>query len=108
MATKKITINTNTDFHEYVDFFDAGAALDVSGWSFKIKLLDRYGVELLSISGAADAAIINRVWFNELQANLTALPDSGVTWFLLSLDPDNYVKLVKSGQADIAGGPTWG
>jgi hypothetical protein len=107
MASKRITVQKNTDFHEYVDFYRAGAAQNVSAWLFKIKVLDRAGAELLSIAGAADLTLPNRIWFNALQVSLAALPTSGVTWYLLAKDPDGYVSLVRSGRVVVQGGALW-
>jgi hypothetical protein len=107
MTPKKITVRTNVDFHEFVDFTRDGAALDVSSWQFKIKFLDRAGTELLSVAGALDPALSSRVWFNVLQVNLVDLPTSGVKWYLLALDPDNYISPVRYGDVKVEGGAVW-
>jgi len=108
MALKNITtIRTHTDFHEYVDFTQNKLPLDVSAWQFKIKVLDAEGTEHLSVASVQDLTLTNRVWFNSLQATLADLPDSGLTWYLLALDPDGFISLVNSGEVKTEGGALW-
>ncbi len=107
MASKRITVNKNVDFHEYVDFYRNGAALDVSGWAFRLIFTDRNGNVLVTIDGAGDQSLTYRVWFNAQQAGLADLPTTGVKWYLLSKDPDDYVQVERYGSAQVKGGAAW-
>jgi len=102
-----MTFYTHTDFREYIDFFQKGVVFPIADWQFKLKLIGADGTQFASMTGVTDPLVPNRAWFSEQQSNLANLPEEGVTWYLLAKDPDDYIRLIKSGSAGVSSGPLW-
>lgn len=104
---QRITINTNVDLHERVEFLDNGSPADLTDWVFRLKFVDEDSNVLLSVESTDDATEANIKWFNALQAGLANFPTSGVKWYLLSKDPDGYISMITFGRVRVKGGASW-
>lgn len=106
-SAQRITVNTNVDFHERIEFLDDGSPADLTGWVFRFKFVDEDNNILATVEGSDDGSEANVKWFNAFQTDLANFPLEGVKWYLLSQDPDGYVGLVAFGKARIKGGASW-
>lgn len=106
-SPQRITVNTNVDFHERIEFLDGGSAADLTDWVFRFKFVDEDNNVLASAEGVDDVSEAHVKWFNAFQTDLDDFPAKGVKWYLLSRDPDGYIGLVAFGRACIKGGAAW-